>query len=212
MAEFDFYGTWNDDWRILGQVAAGTGARLIPDKWYETKQPEIYTELTEELKRDLMKKRGVFVCPSDAPLYPDCGLVQQTEGIMRGRYSVRHRELGDSLDLTLPSCFEKDGMLRLGNGSLFLAPQYYHHVTSSWERPAESLKVFYQEVRRILKRNLLQIQTPESLRDRYREVQRILKRNLPQMREQTPPSKIWIGADAKRLLDAGEAAIGGFSV
>jgi hypothetical protein len=181
MAEFDFYGTWKDDWQILSQVVAGTNARLIPDKWYEAKQPEIYTELADELKRELTKKRRVFVSPSDAPLYPQCGLVQQQRGIMSGWYRVEHRELGDSLALTLPSCFEKDGMLWLGGGSLFLAPEYYNHDRAEWGRPSESLKDFYLTVRRILEKNL--------------------------QRFDAPRSKIWIGSEAKKMLETGAASI-----
>src|SRR4051794_37479700 len=115
MAQFDFFGTFNDNWALLSRVIEAVRPVLIPDKWYRESNPAIYTDLNDELKSELQKKRRVFVFPSDAQIFPEHGMKLHPSGPMPGWHTVQHNELGDSVDLTLPACFDRDRQTWLGS-------------------------------------------------------------------------------------------------
>lgn len=179
--QFDFFATWHDDWRILQDILLQTGASIIPDKWYETRQPDVYTDIDDQLKGQLRAKRQLFIVPSDEQIYPGLGMIEQKSGERKGWFRVHHVELANSLVMTLPACFEQNETMFLGSGMLVLASGYYNHMNNRWEPPTETLVKFNRVVRKILRQHLTRVVARQS--------------------------RIWIGSEALKLLKKGAAEI-----
>ncbi len=143
MAQFDFYGTWLDSWKLL-EVLLEKDLSLIPDKWYKKPDALFFKEITEDLKDLIHKKRRVFICGKKFSLFQPL-FVQQKSGPKQGQYSIGAEYGGPYLDLTLPACFEKDDIINLSCGTLTFPKQYKNPETNEWLNAPAELKISYKD-------------------------------------------------------------------
>ena len=181
MPQFDFFATWDDDWSLLTALFASTELNVIPDKWYRTREIEIYRHFDDKLKQHITKKRRVFLFSKDTKINVMGGLDRQEEGPKAGHFSIESDSIGEVLELTFPACFEEDNTVCLGSGSLTYAKEFFNHTLDKWQSPSKPLIGFYNEIRAILKRNLKTTTIGKT--------------------------KIWLGAHANELLESGDARI-----
>jgi hypothetical protein len=179
--QFDFFATWNDDWVLLQRLLSVVPASLVPDKWYRDKTLVLYKDVDTDLQAQLAQRRRVFLVPEGTPLNVDAGFVMQKSGPKGGWYRIEPNLLGETLELTLPACFDNAGTTCLGSGSLTRAREYFNHESRTWQSPSESLKTFYTLVRKVLQKNLIS--------------------------DSVGASTAWMGMEAKQLVDAGLAKI-----
>ncbi len=181
MTQFDFFATWNDDWALIQKLLSVVPMSLVPDKWYRDKTLDVYKDVDAALQAQLAQKRRVFLVPEGAVLNTDAGLVTQRSGEKTGWHRIEPNLLGETLELTLPACFENAGTTCLGSGSLTRAKEYFNHEFHTWQPPSDSLIAFYKQVRQVLQDNLVSSSVGKSA--------------------------VWMGAEAKRLVDSGLAKI-----
>jgi hypothetical protein len=175
--QFEFLGTWNDSWGVLEAILARGDATLIPDLWYEEAKPLVFAAVDETLKGLLHQRRRVYVWSTAFSKFPP-GLERQGSGPKAGKYFVRLSLGGPGLELTLPACFEAEGLINLNFGSLSYAKETFNPETGRWEKPSSQLKAGYDDVR-------------------SRLCSHVLKRE----------SGVWTGLDATHLLNTGRARI-----
>jgi len=178
MAQFDFYGTWIDSWKLL-EILTEKNLSLIPDQWYKSPSAIFFNEINEELKDLLHKKRRLFIWGKEFSLFPP-HFVLQKSGPRQGEYSIGAAYGGPCLDLTLPACFENDKKIKLSCGTLTFPKDYKNPKTNEWLKTSEDLKKYYKiistDFKKILKKT------------KFRKL-------------------IWIGGDALNLLENGNAEI-----
>lgn len=169
--QFDFFGTWEDSWQLLGSAMRSANLVLVPDLWYERPEPLLYRALDEDLKSVLRQRgRGFLWSESFGPL--EQLFLRQPTGVMAGRYRIRAAKSDPVIDLMLPACYESEGVTNLGVGILG-APE-----RTSVQAPDQNGRI--DEV----------VASFGDVRLRFRQV---LKRH--KMRRW-----IWIGPDALRLV------------
>ena len=181
MTQFDFFATWNDDWALIRKLLSVVPVSLVPDKWYRDKTLDVYNDFDAALQSQLFQKRRVFLVPERAALNTDAGLVMQKSGEKAGWHRIESNLLGETLELTLPACFENAGTTCLGSGSLIRAKEYFNHESHTWQPPSNSLIAFYKRVRHVLQDNLIS--------------------------GVIGGRTAWMGMEAKQLIDAGLAKI-----
>jgi len=175
--QLDFLGTWNDSWAVLEAILARGDATLIPDLWYDEAKPLFFAAVDETLKGLLRERRRVYIWCKAFSKFPP-GLEQQGSGRKAGKFFVRLPLSGPGLELTLPACFEAEGLVNLNFGSLSYAKETFNPETGRWERPSSQLKAGYGDVRSRLCGHVL-----------------------------NQESGVWTGLDAAHLLNAGRARI-----
>jgi hypothetical protein len=182
MMEYSFVGTWNDSWTILDAILQGDGLSLIPDLNYVNPEPTYSKVLNDRLKAMLLERRHLFIWGAAFSLFPPL-IKRIDEGIKAGKYFVSATEGGPVLELTLPACYEGQGILNLGPGTLFCPRKTFDPATNIGHNPSVELRAGFREVRNRMKRSLV----------RYK-----------------PCPEIWIGQEAIGLLEQGKAMITGF--
>ncbi len=174
-SQFNFIGTWNDSWAVIEAILTRGETTLIPDLWYETSIPLSFHELDESLKSLLRQRRRVYIwCKAFSPFPPV--LERQESGPNAGKYFVRLALGGPGLELTLPACFEAQGVVNLNFGSLSYARETFNPETRQWDKPSLELKAGYADVRAHLREHVLRQE-----------------------------SDVWAGPDAIQLLRKGRA-------
>lgn len=185
MAQFDFIGAWTDSWQILNIILKRGDIALIPDFFYRTREPLFVTTLDERLKNMLMERRRVFLWSRHWSRFPPC-LEPHPAKEMEGTYYVEFTKGGPLLDLSLPACYETDGVVNLAAGRLVLQRLYFNPDTSQWHHPSEEFKARFREVRSLIKTALV--------RHKIRNV------------------AIWMGREALAMVQAGKAKVRGFGL
>jgi hypothetical protein len=179
MAEFTFLATWTDSLSVLRSIFAQMEIRFVPDRWYPSDIPDAFTALDDTLLGILRECRKGFILSDRISKFP-IGLVEQRNGPRAGQYYARPTLGGPCLELTLPAAFEDRGILCLNTGSLVRHREFFNPATSLWEKPSMDLKAEYQKMAKIIRTCLTK----------------------PDHR-----SSVWIGREARRMLEAGKARI-----
>lgn len=181
MAEFSFLGTWADSQTILRSIFAQEDIRFLPDRWYSSDVPDVFTELNETLLGILHDRRHGFICCERFTRFP-MTLVQHTSGQRAGEYRINPNGGGPCLELTLPAAFEDSGVLCLNTGCLSHSRQFLNPQTWLWESHSEQLRSGYKAI--------------------LKSVRGCLQRS-----DRWTSTATYIGDEAVRLLDAGKARI-----
>jgi hypothetical protein len=191
MAQFDYLGTWQDSWAILNAILEPGDVRLIPDlkylksrpnfRYYTKPEPLIFTSLNDELKEIMLVRRAGFLFSDKFSRSPPWFDSIEIDG--QKQYYVRSSCGGPCLDLTLPACYEAEGLLKLASAHLYYARHTWNPATEVWEPPSLELRAGYKEILNRMKRHLV--------RHRFH-------------------MDIWTGRDALQLLQHNKARITGF--
>src|SRR5215471_19346479 len=180
MAEFSFLGTWADSQTILGSIFAHKDIRFVPDRWYSSNVPDVFTDLNETLLCMLRERHHGFICSYRFTRFP-ISLVQQPCGPRAGQYWVDPNS-GPCLDLLLPAAFEDGGVVCLNVGTLSHTRQFFNPETLLCERHSEQLRSGYKAI--------------------LKSIRSCLRRS-----DRWTATPTYIGDEAVRLLDAGNARI-----
>lgn len=182
MAQFDYLGSWQDSQGIVGGLLRRPGTRLLVDDWYTKPIPTCIDVPPRDARQLVQEWRSIFITGADfSPFPPQFSKVENGEVL----YRIRGNEGGPCLRLTLPACYEQDGMIYLAHGMFYYYREYLNPNTKAWEPPSPEVKAAYKEILRLIKQHLV--------RHKFH----------------TP---IWIGRDALRLLQEDKARITGFGL
>lgn len=188
MAEFEFYGTFEDSWTQLERLVAANRFTFLIDMAYKERKPFEFKELTEEIKQILIRHPKVFLWSDVYSRFPPF-FTQSNDGI----FSIYPLKGGPSLELSFPRSFEHETKTRLVAGYLMHQTSYANAEIGGNYIVPEELRHAYAVVKQILQRNLVK---------RYAQVH-IFRNGLP--RDEV--DICWIGQNALALLDAGTAEI-----
>lgn len=189
MADFYFYGTWEDSWRYMEILACMRRFTFVVDMWYTEPIPVQFETLTDEVKDIVYKQRGLYLWSKEFSRFPPIFGKPTSSGLMR----IHLSESGPALDLVLPACFEYEGRLSVGLGWFGYQPQYQNPETGEWYKPPEALKRTYQEIRTLLRKNM---------------VKRFVRSRIITGHGIRPTiDTLWLGRDAAALLETGKADI-----
>jgi hypothetical protein len=154
MAQTNFYGSRRDWLSILESILASTSALVICDAWYDTKDIQFFEHANEMLLTQLQKKRNCFLISRSLSNDAHLGFVQQKLGPKKGKFRIDVQRLPSGLQLTLPACFEENGMTLLNSGVLVCHQEVFNHANLKWERTESVRLQLYDECRVNLVRQL----------------------------------------------------------
>lgn len=179
MAEFQFYGTWDDTWRVLKRILAREGTAFVADLAYHFPRPVWIRHLTSQAKEILHRRRRVYVFGEDFSLRPPC-LVQPMTGSVAGKHFVYLAGGGQGLELALPNCQLDEGVWQLDAGRLTYPHEFWDAERGRWEKPTTALKAAFTDVK---------------------------ARMRTELEQHLPIRDLWIGPAAWDLVTAGKARI-----
>jgi hypothetical protein len=177
MREFAFFGTWKDSWAVLEAIEQLGMFWMVPDLWYERPEPLLYQHVDDSLKGMLTERRRLFLW--SAAFASEFPPLREGSGATRGRYRVPTAIGVPLLQLVLPPCYEKDGVLNVGAGDLIASSVVINPATQHEEPAAELLAAFD-----LVRSRLKQVLTRHKLK-----------------------TWIWIGPEALRLLQQEQVRI-----
>ncbi len=186
MAEFHFYGAHDDWWLYLSRLMDVGSYHAIADLWYNEPKFLQFSVLTADIKRILVERPHVFLwSPRYSRFQPRLTSTKRPD-------LIDPRYCGPCLDLALPACYRQAGRWCLNFGSVSYEREYCNAETGEWYKPPPELKDDFIFVRTTLQKLMVK---------RY-------ARMTQQVYEKRPEVKtLWIGPDAIRKLESGEAQI-----
>lgn len=188
MAQFDFYGTWEDSLTFLETLVRLDRFTFVVDMWYTEPVPFQFKTLTDEVVAVVRKRTRVYLWADEYSRFPPY-FGEPTDEL----WMINPTHGGPALDLSLPACFEREGKLCLASGNLFYQPQYCNPETGEWYKPPEALKRAYYEVRALLRKGMVK---------RYVRSRTVVNGAIKPTIE-----PLWIGPNAMALLEKSEAGI-----
>lgn len=182
MAQFDFLGSWDDSWKLVDSLLNRPGTTLYLDYWYKEPVRLCIKQLAMREKELLRKHKGVFICGEDFSLLPP-----QFSKVGNGEvlYRLRENEGGPCLDLGLPACYERDGIINLAHGMFSYSHTYLNPESQQWEPASPQVIAAYKEIQGLFKQHLV--------RHKFHKY-------------------IWTGRHALQLIQSGKARIRGFGL
>lgn len=181
MAQFDFFGTWEDSWRLLQEIIKFNDVTFVPDLIYDSPEPIFINTINEEAKEYIKIKRHLYIWGKLFSKYPPL-LLRRESGPKEGTYYVQVDYSGPSLELILPACFEENGLINLNTGMVTYSKEYLNPESGNWENPSKELKDVYKNICTLLKKSIL-------------------------IRYDLKTSYQWIGKNAVKLLQENKAQI-----
>ncbi len=188
MAEFDFYGTLEDSWALLEELAATNRFTFLIDMALKEQKPYEFSVLTEEVKQTLQKHPKVFLWSDEYSRFPLHFL--QSSG---GFFHIYPLKGGPLLELSLPRAVARESRIRLVGGDLMHQTSYGNAETGGIYAAPEELRRVYRQVKNLLRENLVK---------RYAQVRMVRNGNFLDRAE-----AVWIGHNALALLETGKAEI-----
>jgi hypothetical protein len=186
MAEFDFWGTWEDSRIYLERLAQLRQFVFVVNKAYEELIPLQFTALTDETWAIVQQRPYLYLRSEEyskfAPSFNEP---------IKGSVWIFSVRSGPALELSLPYCAEQEGKWCIGSGDVMYQPLYHNPETGEWFKPTESLKRAFSQVRALLRQSMVK---------RFVRV-RIASNGI--IRPEIMP--VWIGRNAMAALEAGTA-------
>jgi hypothetical protein len=182
VSEFSFVGTWADSWIVLSAILDRGDIAIIPDLKYEKPEPIFVSVMDQALQQMVKERRRVFLWCRAFSIFPPY-MLRIDGGPNAGKYSVYLPEGGPVLELTLPACYESEGIANLAPGTLSFPRRTLNPETGRWGKASSELLEGFKDIRDRIKRCLVRSKSVAG---------------------------IWIGPDAERLVDKKMARIHGF--
>jgi hypothetical protein len=161
MAEFRFHALTSDRRNLLEAVLAIPGTTVSPNMNYPTPTPLYFSSLDEKLINFMDTNPTLFITGS----FSTYGLAttEVMGGEFRDTFVVEGRKGGPSLSLTLPRSQDAKGCTYVGQGALYIEREYCIDEETGWAVPNEDVKRAYSEMRRCLKKCLVNRKIGRSL-------------------------------------------------
>jgi len=119
MADFFFYGTWEDSRTYLETLVHLERFTFVVDMWYTEPVALQFTTVTDDVESTVHKRRRLYLWSDECSQFPpNFGEPTPNELMM-----ISLSGSGPALDLKLPACFELKGKLSVGIGWLGYQPQ-----------------------------------------------------------------------------------------
>ena len=148
MAEFDFYGTWEDDWDLLQKLTNLGQFAFVMDKPYTEPVPFEFTDSSADFEAMLRERPRVYLLSEEYSRFS----LQFHE--VRGHWIIDEMSSGPALTLDLPTCFERDGKLCLREGYLGHLAHYQDPETKQSYKAPQALKRAYEKTRALLRKGM----------------------------------------------------------
>ncbi len=189
MAEFCFFGTWEDSLAWLEMLCQMRRFTFVDDGWYTTPVSRQFTSVPGGPPEWLRKPATLFLWADSYSRFPPVFTKLKSDDLMR----IDLVRGGPAMRLGLPACFEREGRPSVGRGYLEYQSEYQNLETGEWYKPPEALKQAYSELRTLLRRSMVK---------RFAWQHTMTKLGLRPMIE-----TYWLGRHAAELLDEGKADI-----
>lgn len=182
MAQLNFFGTWDDSWRILGAILEHPEFCILPDSRYSDSAPFEGRVLDTTLKQLCAERGAAYIWSSSFSVSPPF-MVRVEEGKNAGKFFLDLSYGGPGLALHLPGCYEKDNRVQLTPGSLWYPKKTFDSQSQLWKPPSFELKAGFRAVRDIIKRQLVELTNGAN--------------------------RILVGSDARRIIEENRADVHG---
>lgn len=178
VAQFGFFGTWDDSWNLLSLLERRGDVSFILDVWRSSPEIQVFSIVSHRFRGMLRDHPRLFVLPR---IYLDAPgrATLQNSGEKSGQYFMRETG-GPFLSLTLPACYEESDCICLNTGRLSYPVKYFDYCTDDGLPAPDALKLTYRDIVKSFKKALLKHKVN---------------------------STVWIGHHALKLLKEGRARI-----
>ena len=146
MAQLNFYGSWEDSFRILEDILRLPSPGVILDRPYPTSSaPGVVTALTPEVRRVVASRRRVFLVVGQTG--PDAVRMMRVE---EGRHHLHLDESLSCFSLTFPPCYVEGGHIHLSAGDLYRPARYWSATRQAFLPPAASVRGAFDRLKRLI--------------------------------------------------------------
>lgn len=154
MPEVSIFFDGEDEQRLVTFILS-LGARLVPDSRYER---DSYEYITDWSAYEAVRKERMFFILFNC--YDECPLQMHLidGGYYAGRYAIRQRTGGPTIDLLTCVQYIKDGKHWVSGGGYSYFKTYKNTITGEYEQTPETLVKRYKEILKELKRGATTIQ------------------------------------------------------
>ncbi len=155
MAEFTFYGVWEDSIAILDQLIQSCRFTFIIDKPYEEPKEYTFTSLNENVECVLFKTPIMYLKSDQYSIFPPY-FSKSTTNLWR----IFPLRSGPFLNLDLPQIQRTIDKIILGKGWLIYQSKYWHPETLEYYSPPEALRDAFNFVKKIIIQNCVKRYIP----------------------------------------------------
>ena len=187
MAQFGFYGCWEDSLQLLKMLIDLKRFTFVLDKWYSSPQPFQFTSLSDEVLSEVATARRLYVWSEVYSLYPAQFLWTTDREVGR----IDPENGGPALDLFLPTTYEHDGKHGISLGWFAYQSKYYSPIDGEAYKPPEALKETFKELKSMLQKKMTRRFLPLS--------------NLYDDKRLPACQTLWVGVYGAAKLEAGDA-------
>jgi len=148
MAQFDFYGSWEDTLAILNALIALKKYSFLIDERYELEAPPFWFDHLDDISlKELEGWHYVLLWSRDYSMFPPYFHIYPAIPQVK---NVSIEKSGPALELTLVKNGTLKGQAIVGYGWLMHPSCFYYPDTGEPYKTPEALKQAYREVRRII--------------------------------------------------------------
>jgi hypothetical protein len=153
MAQFDFFGSWNDSKNILNQIITFGDIKIIPNMAY--RKPEVLQLQTiSEIELEIIRKNhSVFLASDTFARFP----IKFWGPDSRGDLSIHQLLSGPIMIMGLPDIYEEDGMLRMGAGDIRYPPHFINPITNQEYSPPEAMYSVFKSVKKMIQKSMVKL-------------------------------------------------------
>jgi hypothetical protein len=151
MAEFTFYGSWEDSIAILDRLIQLNQFTFIVNKRYSEPVPLTFNNLNADQNSDLEAIHNLFLYSERYSLYPPYFVQVKADKT----WFIDPPPSGPALDLGLPKLRYESTIENtvLGRGILIYQSKYWHPETLEYYSPPQALKDAFKLVKKIITQN-----------------------------------------------------------
>jgi hypothetical protein len=157
MPEVGFFLARDDEIRLVRRML-DLGCTMAVDRQYPTPEYKTLKSLVEYLELRQKGERLFFLLSSAygrSPLAMD----RIDEGPNEGKYFIKQRDGGPTIDFFCPLPFEKDGTTYIPSGMLGYYPTFWNTLTNRNEKTPAELKRLFSALSRELRDGAVRIDT-----------------------------------------------------
>lgn len=189
MAEFDFFGTWNDTINLLKIIYETKNAKVVAKKAYRSPKEKVI-DFNNKTDIELIRKNySVIIFPELIPTQDICFSYITS----RKNYVIDLFRSGPIIDVGLADKFGEEGDYRLGMGHIQIPPYFIDPKSNKQYSPPNELKNYYLLIKRKFQKILIR---------KFFKYEKFVNNEFQQK-----ILPIWLGKDAMRLLKEKKAYI-----
>jgi hypothetical protein len=189
MAEFSFYGTWDDSRTYLERLAQLQQFTFVINKAYAEPTPMEFTAITDETWAWVQRHPFLLLWSAEYSRFPPI-FDRPVRGFMR----ISVFRSGPAIEVSLPRPLEQDGQLRIHAGDIMYQARYQDPDSRGWYDSPKTIRSTFNVTRSLLRKFLVR---------RYVRVEAV---RCGRIRLQ--PIPVWIGHAAHRLLEEHRGVLG----